>query len=282
MKDEVSSFISIYSISINLNLNIYLLDTISPNKPLIIRLVAKMVEATSSSSNVPAAVQPSVNGSPAHPQPSQNVELLFIVQKKKPVLHALPIQGSQTGATIMHLLAKEVKSIRPAAHWYQTRVVLEDAIVSRVSYSKSTSHFPFVNPPLSSANSSQSCIGDPEAQDYPRAVIIEKSTPRPDLTDAFHNPSALRGSDFLRLHSQFIIVPSTGGNNYRHAILIKAGTNKYLVAGAFALVILSSLVVGVLVGYFLHNTGYGLGAWAGIMATFALIQGFLFGMKFLG
>jgi hypothetical protein len=129
----------------------------------------------------------------------------------------------------------------------------------------------------------QFCVGNPEAQDYPRKVIIKSSTPCPDLTEAFHNPTVLRGTDFLRLHEQFNISPSAALNDHpRHAILIKTEVSKYILGGVVAGVVLFSTVVGIVVWYFSRNAGLGLAASGGAVSIFSLIQAYLSGMKLLG
>jgi len=181
---------------------------------------------------------------------------LIIKHKNKHTLHLLNLMDSQTGMTLMHILHKEYKSTKKTSHWYHTHPQIEEATLS----------------PL--------CIGDLEAQDYPRQVLVDSSTPRPDLTEAFHNPDVLRGTQFMRLNAQFNISEQNSG--IRKAILIKTEASKYIVVSALAVMVLVAIVAGVVVGFAFHNVSWGLATCTVIVGICALVLVFLFGMKILG
>jgi hypothetical protein len=125
----------------------------------------------------------------------------------------------------------------------------------------------------------QLCTGDPEAQDYPREVIVDKSTPRLDLTEAFHNPLILQGQNFVQLNEQFILTDSHAAvDRPCHATLIKAATNKASVALVLAVVISLSIAVGIVAGFLVKDAKIGLAVCAGAVGIFALIQGSLVGV----
>lgn len=115
-------------------------------------------------------------------------------------------------------------------------------------------------------------------------MIIESSTPRPDLTEAFHNSTVLRGArDFLRLNAQFNILPgATQSEKARRAILIKTNVCQYILVGALAVVVLFAIVAGIVVGVLVHSATLGVATSAGVIGIFTLVQGYLFGMKLLG
>ncbi|KAF2788052.1 hypothetical protein K505DRAFT_421370 [Melanomma pulvis-pyrius CBS 109.77] len=200
----------------------------------------------------PTTIDPCTNGSDTT---KPDIEWRFVVLKKgHSVLYTLPLKSGQTGATIMQLLKKEYEATKPAAHWFYDHLQLEDAVIS------------------------QSCIGDPEAQDYPRKVIIESSTPRVDLTKAFHDLSLLHGTDFIRLHEQFSVgVGPRSISHQCHAILIKKATSKYMVIGAVTAAILFSIIFGIVTGLLVKDAKIGLTTSAGIVGIFAFIQASLCG-----
>ncbi|KAF3053097.1 hypothetical protein E8E11_006405 [Didymella keratinophila] len=170
-------------------------------------------------------------------------------------LYALPVKPTQTGATIMQVLRKEYKEVNPGKRWFRTRVVIEDAVIS----------------PL--------CIGDPEAQDYPREVIVDSSTPRTDLTEAFKHPAVLRGPAFVQMNEQFAMGAGRGDvNRAYHAILIKTATSKATVAVVLTIVVLFSIVSGLAVGFWTKDAKIGLAVCAGAIGIFALIQASMFGL----
>lgn len=114
-------------------------------------------------------------------------------------------------------------------------------------------------------------------------MLIESSKPCPDLTEAFHNPTVLRGTDFLSLTEQFNISPGGRQNvRPRRAILIKTGVSKYWVSLVLAVLVLSAIGIGVIAGFWGHSVTVGLVTCAGLAGILALVQAFLLGMKFLG
>jgi hypothetical protein len=108
---------------------------------------------------------------------------------------------------------------------------------------------------------------------------VVRSTPRPDLTDAFYKPNVLRGAtNFIHLNRQFNILSDSGQDNLHHrAILIINDINKYTLAWAISAVVLLGIVVGVVVGV-LVDWSSGVATATGLISLFALIQGFIFGM----
>jgi len=125
----------------------------------------------------------------------------------------------------------------------------------------------------------QLCVGDPEAQDHPREVIVETTTPRSDLTEAFQNPLLLRGSAFVSVNEQFML-PFKEANHDRatHAILIRAAASQATVAFILMAVILFSAMVGLAAGMLTGDAKIGLAVCAGAIAIFALIQASMFGV----
>ncbi|KAF2632112.1 hypothetical protein BU25DRAFT_417859 [Macroventuria anomochaeta] len=126
----------------------------------------------------------------------------------------------------MNLTRKEYEAAEPVRPWFYTRIEPEDATISSLS------------------------IGNLEAQDYPREIIIEAKTPRPDLTEAFRNPLLLRGSGFTSMNEQFTW-PSKEAACDRplHAILIKTATCKVTVVAILIVVVLFSIMAGSAAGF---------------------------------
>jgi hypothetical protein len=123
---------------------------------------------------------------------------------------------------------------------------------------------------------------DPEAQDYPRAVILKSSTPLLELTGAFHTPSLLNGTGatLIRENSQFN--PANGKSlidGHYHAILIKTKASRWLIAAGVAGTIVVAAVIGSVVGYMVGNAELGVAAGATAIAVFAFIQGCLLFLK---
>jgi hypothetical protein len=123
---------------------------------------------------------------------------------------------------------------------------------------------------------------DPEAQDYPRAVILKSSTPLLELTEAFHTPSLLNGTGatLVRENSQFN--PANGKSpidGHYHAILIKTKASRWLIAAGVAGTIVVAAVIGSVVGYMVGNAELGVAAGATAIAVFAFIQGCLLFFK---
>lgn len=80
------------------------------------------------SSNATAASRPLDTATP-----KQETELLLAIPSKgRMQLYALKIDSIQTGATIMQLIKKEYDGSNPIRRWYQTNLVLEDAVISPV------------------------------------------------------------------------------------------------------------------------------------------------------
>jgi hypothetical protein len=202
----------------------------------------------------------------------QEVEWLFAVLRgSRTSLHTLRIKPTQTGATVMQLLRKEFTEIMTAKRWFHLRIAIEDAIISPVS---EEFFHGFVRLLLE-----QLCTGDPEAQDYPREVIVDRSIPRLDLTEAFHNPFILRGQNFVQLNEQFILTNNRAAiNRPCHATLIKVAMNKASVALVLAVVIFLSIATGIVTGFLVKDAKIGLAVCAGAVGIFALIQGSLVGV----
>ncbi|KAH6615126.1 hypothetical protein C7974DRAFT_379998 [Boeremia exigua] len=188
----------------------------------------------------PTAIRASTGASSTRPTQqdgsiiTQETECLFAIMKNgRVLLFAMRIWPTQTGATIMQLLKKEYNASASTQRWFATRVVIEDAVIS----------------PL--------CIGECEAQDYPREVIVESSTPREDLAEAFITPSILRGSAFVSLNGQFI-TGQTVGTRPCHAILIKKTVCKITVAVVLLMAILLSVTFGCVAGFWTGDAKIGL------------------------
>lgn len=125
-------------------------------------------------------------------------------------------------------------------------------------------------------------MGDSEAQDYPRDVIVQATAPHPDLTRAFANPLLLRGTTFESVNQQFILRPSCGTNGRPiHAILIKTATCRATVAVVLVVVIACSIAAGLIAGYSTGDVKIGLAVCAAAIGIFALIQASLFGVDSL-
>ncbi|KAJ4991286.1 hypothetical protein SVAN01_03184 [Stagonosporopsis vannaccii] len=175
--------------------------------------------------------------------------LLAIPDRSQVKLYIIQIKRWESGATIMKSIKKEYEAIEPGRRWFPTSIELEDAIISSM------------------------CIGDSEAQDYPRGVIIEAQTPRSDLTTAFENPLLLCGKGFALMNEQFTL-PAGGATSDRklHAILIKKATCKMKVAIALIVMVLFSIIIGLVAGFLTGDTKIGLAVCAGAVGIFALVQ----------
>lgn len=107
--------------------------------------------------------------------------------------------------------------------------------------------------------------------------------PRPDLTTAFRKPEVLRGTEFIRLNEQFDVAPHRRQDaRTRRAILIKTEVNRHVITYVLVMVIGVGIGVGVAVGLWEGSAILGVATASCVVGAFALIQTFLFGMKFLG
>ncbi|CAN9140504.1 unnamed protein product [Alternaria alternata] len=191
---------------------------------------------------------------------SEHFEWLIVTGKKRVhVMYSVEMHRRMTGTTAMHAIGKAYKDTKPSNPWYHSRAQLEDAVLSSFT----------VNP-------------DPEAQDYPRAVILKSSTPLLELTEAFHTPSLLNGTGatLIRENSQFD--PANGKSpidGHYHAILIKNKASRWLIAAGVAGTIVVAAVIGSVVGYMVGNAELGVAAGATAIAVFAFIQGCLLFLK---
>ncbi|KAH6629800.1 hypothetical protein C7974DRAFT_193364 [Boeremia exigua] len=191
--------------------------------------------------------------------PDQRIEWLLAIpngNKKRVSIHVLQTKRGETGATIMSSIKREYEAINPARRWLPSKIELEDATISLL------------------------CIGDLEAQDYPREVIVETHTPRLDLTKAFKNPLLLRGTGFASANEQFVL-PAKGTICDRevHAILFKSATCKEGVVAVLVVLVLFSIMIGLAVGFWTRDAKTGLAVCAGAIGIFALIQASLAGIE---
>lgn len=125
----------------------------------------------------------------------------------------------------------------------------------------------------------QLCVGDSEAQDLPREVIVLSSSPRPDLTKAFENPRLLRGNAFDSVNKHFTSQwRQANPDQPFYAILIKPVTSAMIVTSALAVAILFSITVGVIAGLLTGDVKTGLAVCAGAIGVFALIQASMAGL----
>ncbi|RYN17606.1 hypothetical protein AA0112_g11977 [Alternaria arborescens] len=191
---------------------------------------------------------------------SEHFEWLIVTEKKRGhVVYSVEMHHRMTGTTAVHAIRKAFKDTKPSNPWFHSRAQLEDVVLSSFT----------VNP-------------DPEAQDYPRAVILKSSTPLLELTEAFHTPSLLNGTGatLIRENSQFN--PANGKSlidGHYHAILIKTKASRWLIAAGVAGTIVVEAVIGSVVGYMVGNAELGVAAGATAIAVFAFIQGCLLFLK---
>ncbi|RYN47866.1 hypothetical protein AA0118_g12017 [Alternaria tenuissima] len=191
---------------------------------------------------------------------SEHFEWLIITGKKRGhVMYSVEMHSRMTGTTAVHAIGKAYKDTKPSNPWYHSRAELEDAVLSSFT----------VNP-------------DPEAQDYPRAVILKSSTPLPELTEAFHNPSLLNGTGATLIHENSQFNPANSKSpidGHYHAILIKTKASRWLIAAGVAGTIVVAAVVGAVVGGMGGNSGLGIAAGGTAIAVFSFIQGCLLFLK---
>ncbi|CAI9634069.1 unnamed protein product [Alternaria burnsii] len=205
---------------------------------------------------------------------SEHFEWLIVTGKKRGhVMNSVEMHSHMTGTTAVHAIGKAYKDTKPSNSWYHSRAELEDAVLSSSSEAC----------PRSPDLLFQFTVNtDPEAQDYPRTVILKSSTPLLELTEAFHNPSLLNGTDatLIRENSQFN--PANGKSpidGHYHAILIKTKASRWLIAAGVAGTIVVAAVIGSVVGYMVGNAELGIAAGATAIAVFAFIQGCLLFLK---
>ncbi|CAN9176365.1 hypothetical protein AA0114_g11004 [Alternaria tenuissima] len=187
---------------------------------------------------------------------SEHFEWLIVTGKKRGrVMYSLELHRRITGTTAVHAIRKAYKDTKPSNPWYHSRAQLEDAVLSSFT----------INP-------------DPEAQDYPRAVILQSSTPLLELTEAFHNPSLLNGTGAALIRENPHFNPANGKSlidGHYHAILIKTEASRWLIAAGVAGTIVVAAVIGFVVGYMVGNAQLGVTAGATTVAVFAFVQGCL-------
>ncbi|SPN98730.1 uncharacterized protein DNG_01775 [Cephalotrichum gorgonifer] len=167
----------------------------------------------------------------------QAVEWWMIIDKKNKLeLHRLELLSSDTGATIMSKLKAKYELAKQRQRWWSSAPVIERATVS-----------PY-------------CVGDAEAQDYPREVLIETSKPHPVLTKAFQRPGVVRSTArFLALNSDFDVgqgADRAGGS--RHAIYVKVGVHLPTLYVVFAMELLVAVIAGILLGFLSGTAAVGL------------------------
>jgi hypothetical protein len=224
----------------------------------------------------------------------EHFELLIVTRKKRGhVVYSVELHRRMTGTTAVHAIRKAYKDTKPSKLWYESRAQLEDAVLSSVSllpfhtspisdilqpsllaYNQSSTAYP-----QSPDRPSQFTINpDPEAQDYPRAVILQSSTPLLELTEAFHNPSLLNGTGTALIREYPHFDPANGKstiNGQYHAILIKTEASRWLIAAGVAGTIVVAAVIGFVVGYMVGNAQLGVTAGATTVAVLAFVQGCL-------
>ncbi|RYN91427.1 hypothetical protein AA0119_g10425 [Alternaria tenuissima] len=186
----------------------------------------------------------------------EHFEWLIVTGKKRGhVMYSVELHHRMTGTTAVHAIRKAYKDTKPSNPWYESRTQLEDAVLSSFT----------VNP-------------DPEAQDHPRAVILQSSTPLLELTEAFHNPSLLNGTGATLIRENPHFNPANGKSpidGHYHAILIKTEASRWLIAAGMAGTIVVAAVIGFVVGYMDGNAQLGVTAGATTVAVLAFVQGCL-------
>ncbi|RYN18130.1 hypothetical protein AA0115_g11452 [Alternaria tenuissima] len=186
----------------------------------------------------------------------EHFEWLIVTGKKRGhVMYSVELHRRMTGTTAVHAIRKAYKDTKPSNPWYESRAQLEDVVLSSFT----------VNP-------------DPEAQDYPRAVILQSSTPLLELTEAFHNPSLLNGTGaaLIRENPHFNLANGKSPiDGHFHAILIKTEASCWLIATGVAGTIVVAAVLGVVVGYMVGDAQLGVTAGATTVAVLAFVQGCL-------
>ncbi|RYO33928.1 hypothetical protein AA0113_g11659 [Alternaria arborescens] len=186
----------------------------------------------------------------------EHFEWLIVTRKKRGyVMYSVELHRCMTGTTAVHAIRKAYKDTKPSNPWFESRAQLEDAVLSSFT----------VNP-------------DPEAQDYPRAVILQSSTPLLELTEAFHNPSFLNGTGAALVRENPHFNPANGKSpidGRYHAILIKTEASRWLIAAGVAGTIVVAAIIGFVVGYMVGNAQLGVTAGATTVAVLAFAQGCL-------
>ncbi|RYN65572.1 hypothetical protein AA0117_g12081 [Alternaria alternata] len=191
---------------------------------------------------------------------SEHFGWLIVTRKKRGhVMYSVELHRRMTGTTAVHAIRKAYKDTKPSNPWFHSRAQLEDVVLSSFT----------VNP-------------DPEAQDYPRAVILQSSTPLLELTEAFHTPSLLNGTGTTLIRRNLQFNPENGESpidGHYHAILIKTKASRWLIAAGVAGTIVVAAVIGSVVGYMVGNAELGVAAGATAVAVFAFVQGCLLFLK---
>ncbi|RYO58915.1 hypothetical protein AA0116_g7206 [Alternaria tenuissima] len=205
---------------------------------------------------------------------SEHFGWLIVTRKKRGhVMYSVELHRRMTGTTAVHAIRKAYKDTKPSNPWFHSRAQLEDVVLSSSSTTcvQSPDCLPqfTVNP-------------DPEAQDYPRAVILQSSTPLLELTEAFHTPSLLNGTGTTLIRRNLQFNPENGESpidGHYHAILIKTKASRWLIAAGVAGTIVVAAVIGSVVGYMVGNAELGVAAGATAVAVFAFVQGCLLFLK---
>ncbi|KAH8628538.1 hypothetical protein IG631_15795 [Alternaria alternata] len=179
---------------------------------------------------------------------SEHFEWLIVTRERRgQVMYSVELHRRMTDTTAVHAIRKAYKDIKPSNPWYHSCAQLEDAVQS----SSSTAY------PQSSDRPSQFTVSpNPEAQDYPRAVIIQSSTPLLELTEAFHNPSLLNGTGAALIRENPHFNPANGKSpidGHYHAILMKSEASRWLIAAGVAGTVVVAAVIGFVVGYMVEN-----------------------------
>ncbi|KAL2065287.1 hypothetical protein VTL71DRAFT_2956 [Oculimacula yallundae] len=115
-----------------------------------------------------------------------------------------------------------------------------------------------------------------ESQNTLEEVIIESSTPNRGLTKSFHNPTLMSRVLFTSVGEQFLLsrsVDTTGSQ--MQAILVKRSMTVFGGLCAMIAALISSLLVGTLVGFLAHNAELGIMVAAGVGALVACMEAYL-------
>ncbi|KAF2676512.1 hypothetical protein K458DRAFT_437181 [Lentithecium fluviatile CBS 122367] len=164
-------------------------------------------------------------------------------------VYNVELHSGMTGTTAMHAIRKAYKGTKPTILWFHARSLLKDAVISSFTASP-----------------------DPEAQDYPRSVIIASNRPLIELTKAFHDPSLLAGSGAALIRENPQFNPKNPTDGHYHAILIKTEASRWLFVVGMASTILVASVIGYVVGHFTRTAILGVVAGATTVSVFAFIQ----------
>ncbi|KAK7185788.1 hypothetical protein PSPO01_08038, partial [Paraphaeosphaeria sporulosa] len=194
-------------------------------------------------------------------------------------VYNVELHSGMTGITAMHAIRKAYKDTKPTVLLFQTRSILEDAFISSgFAFITFESAIPFRDPFLIHFYSLCPAVSyrfttnpDPEAQDYPRRIIVASIQLLIELTEAFHDPSLLVGSGAAVLRE----IPQFNSKNcidgHYHAILIRSEASHCLLVAGMAGAILVAGVIGYTVGRFTKSAMLGVVAGATAVSVFAYL-----------